>query len=448
MLRRHDSLSLLAILALSFLCRATRASTVPAARRTCYPVCGCCRARKPRRESTARQALGRGDRGVQCNPRRSPERGAVERANRRPMGPRTRETMAAERILPTTATLALALASAVAFGCQGTGRIDVYTCNDPCGNGQPGYTCEDPCGECRGQCIPLPPLDFEGPMIVYIGPQEGAPECPAHAPIKAYEGLGDLRDETFYCPPCECSEPACVLPEGITASDLSVCPNDPPGATLTPFSAPASWDGSCTSPGTVDASQLGSVTIAPVRVRPCEPIVEVVPDWEFYPLWNTFARACRGQVNNGRCEDPALICMPTAEPPPPGFRQCIAAQAELGQDLTCPDTYPIKFTFYAGANDTRACTECVCDQVPGAGCSAWVSLFGDNLCNVPILSTGLDSLSAMPACADISMQGATLGSMEAFWMENEPGTCTPSGGDPVGEVVPEDPKVFCCQPPP
>ena len=343
------------------------------------------------------------------------------------------------------ALLGIAGGTGGASACWNANRVDLYTCDDPCGNGQPGDTCDNPCGSCVGQCVPIPPLDFEGPMIVYIGPQEGAPECPAHAPIKAYEGLGDLRDETFYCPPCKCSEPACVLPEGVTASDLSVCPNDPPGATLTPFSAPVSWDGSCTSPGTVGPSQLGSVTIAPVTVRPCEPIVDVVPDWDFYPLWNTFARACRGQVDNGRCEDPALICMPTAEPPPPGFQQCIAAQAELGQDLTCPDTYPIQFTFYAGADDTRDCTECECQQQGQPNCSALVSIYQTTTCSSLISANMIGT--AVPLCSDV-MPGIQLQSIEASWLVNDPGTCTPTGGVPVGEVVPEGPKVFCCQPPP
>jgi len=346
------------------------------------------------------------------------------------------------RILRIAAALAFASASAVAPGCYGTGRIDIYTCDDPCGNGQPGYTCDDPCGECRGQCIPLPPLDFEGPMIVYIGPEQDAPECPAHAPVNAYEGFGDLRDETYYCPPCECSEPACVLPEGVMASDLSVCPNDPPGATLTPLSAPASWDGSCTSPGIVQGSQLGSVTIEAVTVRPCEPIIEVVPDWNFDSVWKTFARACKGQVDNGRCANPGLVCMPTAEPPPPGFRQCIAYIKDA--DPECPDTYPEKFTFYTGANDTRDCTECDCQQQGQPNCTAWVSLYQGTDCSSAIYSSMVDDQSI---CSDVP-GGIQLRSMDASWLVNEPGTCTPSGGVPVGEVVPEGPKVFCCQPPP
>jgi hypothetical protein len=345
----------------------------------------------------------------------------------------------ARMLLRITATLAFASASAVAPGCYGTGRIDIYTCDDPCGNGQPGYTCDDPCGECRGQCIPLPPLDFEGPMIVHIGAEQDAPECPAHAPVNAYEGFGDLRDETYYCPPCECSEPACVLPEGVTASP-ETCMQGAGGVT-TSIEAPTGWQGECTSPTT--ANNLGSVIIAPVTVLPCEPIVEVVPDWEFYSLWNTFARACKGQVDNGRCADPGLFCMPTAEPPPPGFRQCIAYIKDA--DPKCPNTYPDKFTFYAGAHDTRGCTECECQQQGQADCSALVSLHQTETCS-SVFHSGLVGTQG-ELCGDV-MPGLQLRSIEASWSVNEPGTCTPSGGVPVGEVMPEGPKVFCCQPPP
>ena len=107
--------------------------------------------------------------------------------------------------------LSIAGVTGGAAGCWSANRVDVYTCDDPCGNGQPGHTCDNPCGPCVGQCIPIPPLDFDGPMIVYIGPKMGAPECPGHAPINGYEGFADLVDESQECPPCACGEPACSL---------------------------------------------------------------------------------------------------------------------------------------------------------------------------------------------------------------------------------------------
>jgi len=346
---------------------------------------------------------------------------------------------AKRRVLTLVALLSVGGASGTA-GCWNANRVDNYTCDDPCGNGQPGHTCDNPCGSCVGQCIPIPPLDFDGPMIVYIGPEQGAPACPAHAPVNAYEGFADLLDSSsYYCPPCECSKPACVLPEGVTASP-ETCMQGAGGVT-TQVDAPTGWKGECTSPTT--ASNLGSVTIAPVTIQLCEPIVEVVPDWDFDPIWKTFARACRGQVDNGRCADPGLICMPTAEPPPPGFQQCIAYSKDAVPE--CPDTYPDKYTFYAGVDDTRGCTECECQQQGQPDCAALISLYQTESCSSVLHSGPIGTQTAL--CSDV-MPGLQLRSIEASWLVNDPGTCTPTGGIPVGEVVPEGPKVFCCQSPP
>ena len=335
------------------------------------------------------------------------------------------------------------IAGVTGVGCWSANRVDVYTCDDPCGNGQPAHTCDNPCGPCVGQCIPIPPLDFDGPMILYIGPKLGAPECPAHAPVNAYEGFADLVDDSYECPPCVCGDPACVFPEGVTASTL-VCPGDGQGATLTPFDAPASWTGECVSPGTVGSNLLRSATIAPVTVRPCEVVPQPQPtDFDFDPLWTTFARACRGQVDNGRCADPGLICMPTAEPPPPGFQQCIAYSKDA--DPICPETYPEKFTFYAGVGDTRGCTECECQQQGQPNCTALVSLYQTATCSSLVYAGPVGTQESL--CSDV-MSGLQLRSVDASWLVNDPGSCTPSGGVPFGEVVPAGPKVFCCQPPP
>jgi len=50
-------------------------------------------------------------------------------------------------------------------------------------------------------------------------------------------------------------------------------------------------------------------------------------------------------------------------------------------------------------------------------------------------------------CSDVP-GGIQLRSMKASWLVNDPGTCMPTGGVAVGEVVPKGPTIFCCQPPP
>lgn len=337
-------------------------------------------------------------------------------------------------------------ASVAAAGCWGgeSGRIDAYTCEDPCGNGQPGTSCDNPCGDCVGQCIPIPPLRFDGPMIVYFGAELDAPECPPQAPVEALKGYADLFDPSFVCPPCECSQPACVLPDGLMVSSETCMQGA--GGTQTFLDAPDTWAGQCVSPGIASSNDLGSVTIPPLTVSPCAPIPpDVAHDWQLDPIWKTFARACRGQVDNGRCADPGMLCMPTAEPPPPGFRQCIAA--ELGTEPeVCPDTYKNRFVVYDGAMDTRGCTECTCQQVGQPDCAALVSVHQSTTCASLVAASMVDT--STPLCSDLGAMVAQVGGVEASWIVNDPGSCVAEGGEAFGEVVPEGPTVFCCQDPP
>ncbi|WP_437850609.1 hypothetical protein [Sorangium sp. So ce363] len=39
-----------------------------------------------------------------------------------------------------------------------------------------------------------------------------------------------------------------------------------------------------------------------------------------------------------------------------------------------------------------------------------------------------------------------LGSVSAMWLSSEPGTCKPTGGDPIHDKVVGDAKTVCCLP--
>ncbi|MCC6554986.1 MAG: hypothetical protein IT372_18590 [Polyangiaceae bacterium] len=303
--------------------------------------------------------------------------------------------------------------------------------------------CEGGDGDaCPGQCVPLPPVDFDGPMLLWMGREMEAPGCPDPAPKKVYVGHAGL-DASNECPPCECTQPACELPSSLTASDLSVCPNDGPGATLTSFDAPSSWTGACTSPTTVPASQLGSVTIPPVTVRPCEPVQEV-------PLsqpatWGQLAYACAGEAIPNVCATPGETCLPSAEPPPPGFRQCVLYSRD--GDTDCPADFPEKHVFYRDVEDTRSCTACECTPTAAASCAASISIYEQPGCNQLILNAMVGMGGPPPSC-HIVQPGTQLGSMQATMLPNEPGSCVASGGVATGEAKPLDARTFCCQPPP
>jgi len=304
---------------------------------------------------------------------------------------------------------------------------------------------ECPGNACPGKCVPLPPFGFDGPALLWIGPETQVPECPARAPVEVYEGRAGL-DASHECPPCECSQPVCELPSGITASTLNACPNDGPGATLTDFAPPPSWDGSCTSPATVPPNLLGSMTVQDVTERPCEPVPQTVPHGTSPFSWGVFARVCRGEAIDTVCGDPGKTCLPSAEPPPSGFRQCIMHQVpDDGTGVQCPEDYPDKHVFFGEMQDTRACTECTCTQTATSTCVAQMSVFEDSNCATSLLSTQV--FMGAGICID-TPPGIVLQSMEASWLTNQPGACAPSGGTSIGEVIPRDPRVFCCQPPP
>jgi len=310
-----------------------------------------------------------------------------------------------------------------------TGRIDIWSCEDPC------YECEDPCGVCaRGECVALPSLGWEGPVLLWTGPPEQAEACPDRAPNLVYEGYEGIQGSPG-CPACSCGLSACVLSGLVANSADGVCPAA--GAT-SPYPAPDGWDGSCTSSGIIDAADLGSIQFEALTELPCE--VQAGPTPPASSLeWGTLARACQASDPPVACDDTS-ICVPTSEPPPPGFSQCLFNDGD--EDL-CPPGYPQRMQFYRDMDMSAVgCTECACSPPEGGVCQATVRAHGDTACSVEIGAqiVGLDG----PQCLD-SMSGFDLQGMSATWINDQPGTCTPSGGEPFGEVTPKKPATFCCQ---
>ena len=333
----------------------------------------------------------------------------------------------------TMSFLQVTIAPLMLFAISGCDALSYYS--DDCTD-----VSECPGNACPGECVPLPPLGFDGPALLWMGSEVQAPECPARAPVKVYEGHSGLNN-TFECPPCECSQPTCELPDGLTASNSNLCQ----GPQFTPLDAPTGWTGNCTAaPDVITSSQLRSVSINPATERPCEPTYPTVPHEVSPAEWDVFARACRGEAIDTVCNDPGKTCLPSAEPPPPGFRQCIMY---LGfGEPQCPAEYPDRFEFYTDANDTRECTACECTQTAPAQCEVLFSTYEDANCSQVLLSTLIGP--GMPSCSNIQLPSAELVSMSAEWVTNTPGSCAASGGTPVGELEPTDPRTFCCQSPP
>lgn len=332
---------------------------------------------------------------------------------------------------------ALAVSGSLA-GCWNDGRINLYTgCEGSCSAECTGPECEAPCSLCTGQCLPLGPYGFTVPVFLWEGDIEHVPDCPDGASEIVFEGYGDL-DASHFCPSCSCSAPSCELPPGITPSSSTTC-DGPPSASL---ATPEAWDGACTmiAPPSAD---IASIHIPSPTVSGCEPALAegelpFTPEWPF----RTFARACLAAPAPGDCDTPASFCAAARRPLHPGFVACIGKASD--SEIACPEEYPDERVFYRDLDDTRACTPCECGPAEGGECSVLVSTYEDTGCR-SLVGSELVTLAGPKCVAGPSMR---VGSVEAVWIDEEPGACAPSGGVATGAVEPKGETVFCCRPEP
>jgi hypothetical protein len=319
----------------------------------------------------------------------------------------------------------LALVTAASVGCT-SGTIDIYTCDE-----QPTSESEPHCCP-KGECVPMAPLGWEGPVLLWEGAEEDAPGCPARAAVTLYEGHGGLL-ATPQCPTCWCEPAPCVL-SGLVASDSFMCA---PGAPEAEYPAPNGWQGECVSPATVPASQLGSISFPPPSLAPCVSVTGPVITQGNYG-WGTFARACGTAIPLVQC-DGQQLCVPTSEPPPPGFRQCVFARGEQ----ECPARFPDRHMYYNAIDESEVeCSACACTDPEGGDCQALVHAFADAMCADELGSVMVTLAS--PQCVD-PPDGSPLSAMAAEWIVTEPGSCIPQGGQPIGSAKPADPATFCCE---
>jgi hypothetical protein len=126
---------------------------------------------------------------------------------------------------------------------------------------------------------------------------------------------------------------------------------------------------------------------------------------------------------------------------PSGFLTCIFQDG----DQVCPESYPDKHVVYSSFEDQRGCAPCACEPPADSVCTGRLTLYKDTACT-DLLDYLLLS-SAAPTCNDL-LPGVPLGSKDVDKLIYEPGTCAPTGGEPMGAVIPSAPSTFCCLPAP
>jgi hypothetical protein len=300
-------------------------------------------------------------------------------------------------------------------------------------------------GDCPGFCAPRAPLGEDGwspPLLLWFGPKEEAPDCPAAASDRRWKGYADLV-APLDCPTCACEPPtgSCAFPVTLTGAD-AICKDDGAGVTYTPFDPPASWDGSCTAAGAIPAgSGVRSLTFGPLQMseQGCAVRSNGGKDPKHDPpRWKTYAFACDGHEGYPPCKN-GKFCMPAA--PPPGFHACIFHKGEQ----RCPEHHPDQHVFYPedGIADSRDCGTCTCAAPFGSQCVGLVSVYNDAACHD--LQAALMMTSGAAPCVDILPAGVALGSKSAATPVYVPGMCTPWSIQPTGAATPVGPSTFCCQ---
>ncbi|WP_437486313.1 hypothetical protein WME75_03245 [Sorangium sp. So ce1014] len=345
------------------------------------------------------------------------------------------------------------LGAAAVVMASGCGAVDGYDCHE-------FLTCdiinEDGTnnGACYGTCVEVNSSDFEEqPFIVWMGPAPEQPSCEGvmladggSAGLREYERLVAEPDRAVRCGPCACTEPACVLPVGLTVTTGWMC-DDGPGETVTPFRAPPAWDGACVAPGAVAPEAFGSFEIAPVTTRPCDVALAPVPRDGDLPGGGQSAVVCSGGSEPTLCPGKNTFCMPAASQLPPGSRRCVVSKME-GDYAMCPSdggapgrAFSERFTFWKVSEDERRCTPCACTEIAPSACEAIVSTFEDDACAHLVDAAAV----AENGVCHAAEPGSALGSMRAEWRVNVPGSCVPSGGELAGELAIER-RTLCCMP--
>ena len=327
----------------------------------------------------------------------------------------------------------LLLVALLLEGCD-TDSLDLAACRTPSSPGPPCPTKE----RCSGPCVPLPPLGWSRPVLLWSGPQFEAPECPTdRAGGVQFEGFADPSDAPE-CPMCSCEPPTatCELPSILTVGTQKCGVEDPPQL-LYDYSGLVPDSTICVTDNPFPAGMIHSYSTGPTAMfeNGCKPVATMPPKGGA-AAWKTFARACGS--GGSPCLDPVALCDAPA-PPPPGFSQCLYQQGEHD----CPSDYPDRHVFYDDVSDSRHCSECSCGAPQGGDCTAFVVLYKDAECTLLVAGDTV-SLKTTWGCGDLTAGNALRGKT-ATAPVYEPGWCEPGGGEALGSVEPLGPSTFCCQ---
>lgn len=275
-------------------------------------------------------------------------------------------------------------------------------------------------------CAPPAPAGWEGPVAVTLGTSESI-ACDAAWPEQLLlAGVGTPGGE-LTCDDCACEQavgescPASAVVR--TFGDDATCTNEVgaftfvTGCTSATLSNHYIADPVVPTGGSCNASG-GDVIAVPA-------------------MFAQWARVCSAAGSRARCVDGG-----TCAPQPaggPDTALCIRHEGAL--EVCPPGPYASQpLVVVAEFDDARTCTACACSDPSGGACDGAVTrVYNGGTC------TGTSGFVQHPTpCASFSSNVFARGSLDMSGVDLVPGSCTPSGGTPEGEVTVEAWVTLCC----
>ncbi|WP_437725162.1 hypothetical protein [Sorangium sp. So ce861] len=285
-------------------------------------------------------------------------------------------------------------------------------------DGDGAVDCAD--DDCSGFACVAVPEDWQGPGLLYQGPEAADVACPEGFSTRVDVGGRDPVDTPATCSPCSCGAPdvECELP-AVTVYGDEGC--DGASVTLPVASENCINLGDSFQPGSysADAPEVDSATCAASGGEATLPP----------PRFGIEGLVCAPGPDAGGC-DAGEACAPREIDAPFEQGVCIWREGER----RCPEGFGERHVFASSMVDNRGCTRCTCDA-DGVRCAATLALFGETRCREPIETVPFNG-----ACVDEPPPAASV-SIEVTGT----GSCQPRGGDPRGEVEEgEDAITVCC----